>query len=85
MMTILLKLFRRVLKRLTFFSKVKRKRSNLRQEKKETLFRLDLLKQTLDLHPDASMIHIGADEVQLINKNPKCSKIEMNSAEQYVQ
>jgi hexosaminidase len=32
----------------------------------------DLLQQTLDMHPNSNIIHIGCDEVVLTNTHPLC-------------
>lgn len=58
----------------------------LRSVKTTTIFFacLDLLKQTLDLHPDSTIIHIGCDEVRLRNAHQKCRSTAFSISEQYV-
>ena len=40
---------------------------------KISIFYLDLLQQTLDMHPNSNIIHIGCDEVILTNSHPSMS------------
>ncbi|CAF3682133.1 unnamed protein product [Rotaria sordida] len=44
----------------------------------------DLLQQTLDMHPNSNIIHIGCDEVTLTNSHPKCQEISMDVPERYI-
>ena len=46
---------------------------------------LALLQQTLDLHPNSNMIHIGCDEVILTNSHPQCQEKWMDVPERYVE
>ena len=45
---------------------------------------LDLLRQTLDLHPHSQMIHIGCDEVALTNSHPQCSSNHLSTYQRYL-
>ncbi|CAF3812291.1 unnamed protein product [Rotaria magnacalcarata] len=44
----------------------------------------DLLQQTLDMHPNSNIIHIGCDEVSLKYSNPACNEASTSISEQYV-
>jgi hypothetical protein len=46
---------------------------------------LDLLQQTLDMHPNSNIIHIGCDEVTLTNIHPQCHEKAMSVPERYVE
>jgi len=46
---------------------------------------LDLLQQTLDMHPNSNIIHIGCDEVMLTNSNSQCQEIKMSVSEKYIE
>ena len=56
-----------------------------KSEKKFSSKYLDLLKQTLDLHPNSNIIHIGCDEVVLTNSHPQCQDSWMGIPERYVE
>ncbi|CAF1179632.1 unnamed protein product, partial [Didymodactylos carnosus] len=45
----------------------------------------DLLKQTLNLHPNINTIHIGCDEVSPMNVHPKCRDDNIGNPERYIQ
>ena len=45
----------------------------------------DLLQQTLDLHPNSNIIHIGCDEVILTNSHPQCRDAYMDIPERYIE
>jgi len=65
---------------LEVFCKVKHKRFEM-----FNYFYLDLLEQTLDLHPQIQTIHIGCDEVSPVNFHAKCREIEMEIPDRYIQ
>ncbi|CAF2408168.1 unnamed protein product [Rotaria sp. Silwood2] len=44
----------------------------------------DLLQQTLDMHPNSNIIHIGCDEVALTNSHPQCQETWMDVPERYI-
>ncbi|CAF1014560.1 unnamed protein product [Rotaria sp. Silwood1] len=44
----------------------------------------DLLQQTLNMHPNSNIIHIGCDEVALTNSHPQCQEIWMDVPERYI-
>jgi aryl carrier-like protein len=46
---------------------------------------LDLLQQTLDMHPNSNIIHIGCDEVILTNSHPQCREKWMDIPERYIE
>jgi hypothetical protein len=45
---------------------------------------LDLLQQTLDMHPNSKKIHIGCDEVMLNDANDQCHNRRMSKSEKYI-
>ncbi len=45
---------------------------------------LDLLQQTLDMHPNSNIIHIGCDEVSLTYSNSQCQTTQMSTYERYI-
>lgn len=46
---------------------------------------LDLLQQTLDMHPNSNIIHIGCDEVVLTNMHPECRETSMDFPRRYIE
>lgn len=46
---------------------------------------LDLLQQTLDMHPNSNIIHIGCDEVVLANLHPQCREASMDFPTRYIE
>jgi len=46
---------------------------------------LDLLQQTLDMHPNSNIIHIGCDEVVLTNSHPQCRDVFMDIPQRYIE
>jgi hypothetical protein len=46
---------------------------------------LDLLQQTLDMHPNSNIIHIGCDEVTLTNSHHQCQTTKMSIFERYIE
>lgn len=51
----------------------------------QSFFYLDLLQQTLDMHPDSKIIHIGCDEVALQNFHEQCNVKHMSIQERYIE
>ena len=45
----------------------------------------DLLQQTIDMHPNSNIIHIGCDEVVLTNTHPQCQDDTADMSERYIQ
>ncbi|CAF1178742.1 unnamed protein product [Adineta steineri] len=45
----------------------------------------DLLQQTLNMHPNSNIIHIGCDEVTLKNLHPHCQAKQMSISETYIE
>jgi len=46
---------------------------------------VDLLQQTLDLHPNSNIIHIGCDEVVLTNSHPECRDSMVDTSQRYIE
>lgn len=68
-----------------FSSKVCHSKKTKMSKELKFILLVDLLQQTLDLHPNSNIIHIGCDEVVLTNSHPECRESMMDTSQRYIE